>query len=47
MLNIIGRKNVSKIKLKISDDIKESFYISNKLDYKLYNFAKERFRTND
>lgn len=45
--NKVSRKNVSKTKLKISNQIKESFYKSNKLDYELYNFAKKRFITND
>jgi len=45
--NKIAKKNVSKTKFKISNELKDSFYKSNKLDYKLYNFAKERFRTND
>ena len=43
----IVRKNISTNKFNISNDIKELFYKSNELDYKLYNYAKSRFITND
>ena len=43
----IAKKNISKKKFTISNDLKEASYEANKLDYKLYNFAKEKFRTND
>jgi hypothetical protein len=45
--NKITRKNVSKTKFKISNDLKKLFIKSNELDYKIYEFAKKRSITND